>query len=469
MAKRIALVRYPPAYFLSFEQALKQVGFEVFWINALRSDSLFLLKHEVPGQNVLDTSAFSPSDYSLEECRARLARLEGPDLPRIHDLVMMDRNLRYVGSELAIKYLGHLERVVTEFLRENRICLVTSWRDSALQLLTMLVCHKVNIPWIAPTRARIPQELYGFCERHDTERLIRFRDVTTDDREWAQSFLKEFTKNAVRPGERRTARQFRDVLRMVPWHIEAFVYELKKSLVDAGTKYARYTIPKLVHMYMRRRVNLAMYSLFPPYRPPMREPYCFFGLHTQPESSIDVIGSYFSDQVALITFIARSIPITHELYVKVHPQDVDGQPLSFYRTISRIPGVRLIDFRVDTRELIRRAAIVFTISGTVGYEAGLMGKAVVTFAKNFFNGLPTIHYCSDPTSLPQLISELLEKRSAMNEVLVLDFLASLKSACFDGEVSRAWKSDKLSTLDLERLKSTYLTIANYWSERRPTI
>lgn len=30
-------------------------------------------------------------------------------------------------------------------------------------------------------------------------------------------------------------------------------------------------------------------------------------------------GSFFFDQIALITFIARSLPVTHELYVKVLP------------------------------------------------------------------------------------------------------------------------------------------------------
>jgi hypothetical protein len=465
MDKRIALVRYPPAYFLPFEQALKEVGFEVFWVNALRSDSLFLLRRGVQKQNVLDTSAFALSDYSLGECRARLARLEGPDLPRIHDLIMMDRNLRSVGSELAIKYLGHLERVVTAFLRENRISLVTSWRDSALQLLTMLICRKINIPWIVPTRVRIPQELYAFCERHDTEGLIQFRDVTADDREWAKGFLDEFDRRAMRPALKMAARKFQEVLRMLPGHARAFTYEFTKSLADAGTRYARYAILDLVRMYIRRRVNMAMYYLFPPYAPPRQQPFCFFGLHTQPESSIDVSGSYFSDQIALITFIARSLPVTHELYVKVHPTDVDGKRHSFYRQISRIPGVRLIDFRIDSRELIRRADIVFTLSGTVGYEAGLMGKAVVAFAKNFFNCLPTVRYCSDPTDLPHLIKELLDKPSERNEALVVECLASLKAAGFEGEVSRAWNDEPLSTLDLERLKSTYLRVFNHFGKR----
>jgi hypothetical protein len=464
MNKRIALVRYPPEYFVPFEQALKAVGFEVFWINALRSDSEFLLTRGAHRENVLDTSAFSPSDYSLEDCRVRLARLEAPGLPRIHDVIMMDRHLRRVGSDLAIKYLGHLERIVTGFFQGNRISLVTSWRDSALQILSMLICRKMQIPWVVPTRIRIPQDLYGFCESHHTEGLIQFRGTSPEDRVWAKQFLGEFRSKALRPGLKMAARTFQDVLRMLPLHAGSFVYEFKKSLADAGTTYARYALPELVRMYARRRINMAMYYLFPPYRAPRQYPFCFFGLNTQPESSIDVIGSYFSDQIALVTVIARSLPVTHELYVKVHPTDVDGKPHSFYRQISRIPGVRLIDFRVDSRDLIRKADIVFTLSGTVGYEAGLMGKAVVAFAKNFFNCLPTVHYCSDPTDLPGLIKQVLLGPSQQSDALVIECLANFRAASFDGEVSRAWNDQPLSLADLEGLKSAYLKVFHHFDK-----
>ena len=466
--KRIALVNYTPSYFLPFGQALEQTGFETYWVNSLHSDALFLSKHGIPVNRNLDTTAFDPSTLSLEECRTRLSLLEGEDRPRINDIIMMDRLLRTRKYDYAIKYLGHLEKVVTAFLQDNRIALVSSGRDTALQLLTMLICRRLSIPWVVPTRVRIPQEMYGFCQRHDTEGLIRFREVTSEDRAWAERFLDDFSKKSLRPALKKSARGLVDVLRLLPVHARAFVREIQKSIVDSDSYYVRYTIPSLIRMYIRRRINLLKYVLFTPYADVGNGPFCLYAMHTQPESSIDVVGSYFSDQMALITFISRSLPISHELYVKIHPTDVDGQTLAYYRRIAKIPGVRLIGHAVDSRDLLQQTSLVFTVSGTIAYEAGLMGKPVVTFARNFFNNMPTIHFCDAPPRLMALVDSLLDSEvpGDIHDQLI-EFLAGLRASSFDGEVNRSWDREggsptSLAEKDLATLQTAYDHLYHYW-------
>lgn len=456
--KRIALVGYTPDYFQSFGQALKQAGFEVYWINSLRSGTQYLLDRYVSPAHVLDTTGFNPSAYDLAECRRRLAKLETGDGPRVHDIILMDRFLRKKSQDFAIKYLGHLERVVSAYLTVNHITLVTSGRDSALQILTMLVCRYLDIPWVVPTRARVPQEMYGFCQRHDTEGLIRLREMTSEDRAWAENFLRSFETKALKPALKKSTRGLGDVMHLLPMHARAFAYELKKSLTDRGNDYARYTILSLIRMYLRRRINLLGYTLSPPYTDPGKTPFCLYALHTQPESSIDVVGSYFSDQIALITFIARSLPVTHELYVKVHPSDVDGKSISFYQRIAQISGVRLISHGVDSRDLLQRASVVFALSGTIAYEAGLIGKPVVVFARNYFNALPTLYFCDAPPMLPRLISDLLDAVPPPDwREKVLDFLSGLRASCFDGELNRTYGTSilPLSSEDLSALHQAY--------------
>src|SRR5207249_203047 len=134
-----------------------------------------------------------------------------------------------------------------------------------------------------------------------------------------------------------------------------------------------------------------------------------------------------SDQFALITLIARSLPVSHDLYVKIHPTDVDGRSLSWFRRIAAIPGVRLINYDVSSRALVERASIVFTLTGTIGYEAALLGKTVITFAKNFYNGLPTVRYCDTPTGLPSLIAASLEHHPTADlDERAIEFLTELK-------------------------------------------
>lgn len=459
--KRIGLIGYTPDYFLGFGRALEQAGFEAFWINSRRSDCEYLRQCGVPEKSFLDTATFDPSAHSLEECKAALSVLDSGDGPRINDIILMDRILRKKPYEFAILYLAHLQRVVAKFIIRHDIKLVTSGRDTALQLLTMQICRHLSVAWVVPTRVRIPQEMYGFCQSHHTESLLRFREITPDDRAWAANFLSEFSEKSLRPALKKSVRGFGDVLRLLPVHAKVFLREARKARIDVKNDYSRYTIPSLMRMYLVRRLNLFHYNVSPPYRAPSDKPFCLYAMHTQPESSIDVVGSYFSDQTTLITFIARSLPVNHELYVKIHPTDVDGRSLSFYSGITRIPGVRLISHAVDSRELIVRASIIFSISGTIAYEAGLMGKPAITFARNFFNKLPTVFYCEAPPHLPNLIASLLtkERQQHIREQL-LDFLAEIRASSFDGEVNRTYGTDisPLSDDDILVLKQAYVAL-----------
>jgi hypothetical protein len=465
-SKRIALAGYPAVYFLHFARSLEEVGFDVHWICALTAEAQYLRTSGVPSDHILDVNLdFDRHGSQAEGARERLRRLESADQPTVNDIILMDRILSRKSPDFSIRYMDHLGCSISAFLEGRRIAMISSWRDTALQLMTMLVCKKRGIGFVIPTRARIPQEMYGFCTSHHTADFVKLRDVEDADRKWAADFLHEFENRGVRPALKIAARGLSDVMRMLPVHARTFTYELRRSLRDAGNDYARYPITRLVAMYLRRKANLLAYKLVRPSQASLAddEPFCLYALHTQPESSIDVVGSFFSDQVGLIRNIARSLPATHMLYVKVHPTDVDGKTLAFYRAIKSIPSVKLIDFSVDSRRLLERASLLFALTGTIAYEAGLLGKPVIVFAKNFFNDLPTIHYCDSPPALPALIERLLVSGVPDQTTLrprTLAFLARLRASCHDGEVSRSHISHRtyLTPTDLQTTQCAYLSL-----------
>jgi hypothetical protein len=462
--KRIALIGYSPAtYFQRFGQTLEDAGFEVYWVHITRSaaidhKSIFL----IPSTKILDTTAhFYPDLSDVERCKKELAALECGAGPRINDIILMDRILRIKSNTFALCYLNHLQHILSKFFIENGIALASSGRDSALQMISMLVCKKLNILWVAPTRVRIPQEMYMFTTGHETSSILNIRVPTNEDRLWAEDFLEHFNSSPIKPALKLSARSVLDTIKLVPKHAKVFLSLIIASHKESGNDYSRYTISCIIMMYLKRRFNLIMFKLLRPFSSPGKQPFCLYALHTQPESSIDVAGSHFSDQIALITFISRALPVSHELYVKVHPTDVDGKSLFFYKKIARLPGVKLINYDVDSKKLVKKAAIIFTLTGTIGYEAGLMGKKVVTFAKNYYNSMPTIHYCDSPPKLSALIESLLEARppEKLNESIIA-FLANLKAQSFMGEFNRMFLSEqtKLTTNDLNTLVDAYNSV-----------
>lgn len=472
--RRIALVGYPAEYFLPFAKALESKGFEVFWVSVLNADARHLERNGVSSGHVLNVNAgFQPGTKSLEECGRELATFENDSDPKINDIILMDRLISRKNWRFSVQYLHHVATSVSRFYQQNEIGLVSSWRDTAVQMVSMLAARREGIPFVIPTRIRIPQEIYGFCTAHHTESFIPLRAPDTRDVEWANQFLLAFQSRGVAPALKKATRNFSDILRLMPSHLRAFSYEFRRSFADVGNDYTRYPISRLLAMYLTRRVNLVRYKLRNPAERDVLpdQQYCLYTLHTQPESSIDVQGSYFSNQIELIRHIIRSLPATHRLYVKVHPTDVDGKPLEYYRSIKQIPGVVLVDYSVDTRTLLKNASIVFALTGTIAYEAGLLHKPVVVFARNYFNALPTIHRCDAPTQLPALVGKLLSDYTPPPDYRdrTVSFLAALRASCFDGEVSRTYgaSNEGLRQSDLEELQRAYETVyAALMPERR---
>jgi hypothetical protein len=463
--RNIAFINHPVEYkepMLEFCRALEVGGLKAFPVCILASDAQFLVrKLGMDRSRVLDVNEqFVSGAVDVATCRANLSELEKYGGPRILDIMHMDRHLRKKGTDFALQYLEHVHRVMVEFFKRNDIALVVSGIDSALQLMSMMVCRSLGIPWVVSTRLRIPVDEYGFCVDHEQRRFLSFRRVCLDDRLYAEKILAEFEERHVLPAALLTARNLSDVVRLLGPHFKVFCDLLRRAYFDRKNDYSRYPISEIVMMYLRRRYNMLRYSLSKPFRDLGEGRYCLYAMHRQPESSIDVAGSFFSDQFALIALIAKSLPVGYELYVKVHQDDIDGWPLEFYQKIGRIPGVRLIHYGHRSRGLVESAAVVFTLAGTIGLEAGLLGKPVITFSKSFYNTLPTVYYCECPPRLPGLIDQVLlsvdGSRSALRS-RILDFLAHHRTCSFTGEFNRAYgeRPSLLRDEDYATLRGAY--------------
>lgn len=467
--KNIALIGFPGDYFYGFYQGLKEAGFEVYWVSTTKSMHNGLLKNQkIEAKYLLNPlegfSEKNSAEISIETLRIELAKYESDGLPLMNDIILMDRILRNKSSDTALRFLYHVIQQMESFFKVNNITLINSGRDSSIQLASMVLGKKMGIPWVVPTRMRIPRDMYGFCTTHESDHFINFNNPETANIEWASSFLNEYRTGNFKPQLKIAATSFLDVFKILPIHLKVLLRRFREYFDDRGNDYTRYTILNLIVMYLKRRRNMILVKLARPFQSPGTNPFALYNLHTQPESSIDVMASFFSDQINLIKSIVRSLPCSHELYVKVHPTDVDGKTIDFFRQILAIPSVRLIHYGYDTKELLHKASIVFSLTGTVSIEAGLRGIPVVTLAKNFFNPLPTLYYCSDIKQLPELVKRILSQSPDSNiDAKIIEFLAKMKASSFEGEINRMYGSDPgdLTRKDIEMLKVAYNQLYNH--------
>ena len=122
----------------------------------------------------------------------------------------------------------------------------------------------------------------------------------------------------------------------------------------------------------------------------VNETYFLLPLHFQPESSTSVNAMYYDNQYEFIKNTAFSLPIGTTLYVKDHPNGIGFLSMDFYKRLKRIPNVKYINPLVQTKELIQNSQGIITLTSTMGYEALLMNKPVITLGKVFYNYHP---YC----------------------------------------------------------------------------
>jgi len=158
--------------------------------------------------------------------------------------------------------------------------------------------------------------------------------------------------------------------------------------------------------------------------PKKNEDFAFYPLSFEPEMFLLLYAPFATDQLYLIKQLARSLPLYYKLYVKEHPSMVGYRTRKFYRELKKIPNVKLIHPKTISFDLMRRAKLVATVTGTAGWEALFFKKPVITFGYNFFNKLSMVRYCQNTRELPYLVKEQLENYR-YQETEFVNFIAAL--------------------------------------------
>jgi Capsule polysaccharide biosynthesis protein len=105
--------------------------------------------------------------------------------------------------------------------------------------------------------------------------------------------------------------------------------------------------------------------------------FIYYPLQFSPESSINTPAPYFLDQMRAIDALRFAMPSDHVLVVKEHPACAEMRPVKFIRHIRNLPGVIVIKSSVPSVEIMKRATLTATVTGTAALEAFLLGRPAI--------------------------------------------------------------------------------------------
>lgn len=153
--------------------------------------------------------------------------------------------------------------------------------------------------------------------------------------------------------------------------------------------------------------------------------YVFVPLHTEPEISLLVQSRPFLNQIEVIRNISHSLPVGWLTLVKEHPASVGKRPFSYYRKMVQIPNVRLVDPSMNSKAVVEHAHLVATIAGSIGFEALIRAKPVITFGNSHYDMLPRtmVRRVDALSRLEQELNDLLA-HYAYDEHAMVSFLAA---------------------------------------------
>lgn len=366
---------YKTDVFVEIAKVLELENVKAFWIipNRKQYESL---KTMFPDNQLLYIGKKEVLAYENNETHIDL---------KINELVYGDRVLREESKTWTFDYLLKLQQLVYNFIASNGIQFVFGEVTWAHELVIHRLINKVKAlkcEYLNPHTIRIPNGRFAF-----------FKDEF-------QSNIKEVPNSSVIKGsivklEKPSYLAINDKLIAKKGTLKHNLVLIKNFILrtnqDANDP-TLYSSPltqfkiRVAEVYNRflfkRFISETLVEALP-----KNKKQVLFTLHKQPEASIDVIGRYYESQLDLITNIWRILPEDYILLIKEHSNAIGDRNLKFYKTVKQLRNTYLIDNKADSHKLLETVECVFTVSGTIAYEAGLINKKAFTFAPAFFNKL----------------------------------------------------------------------------------
>lgn len=97
-------------------------------------------------------------------------------------------------------------------------------------------------------------------------------------------------------------------------------------------------------------------------------------------------GNAGADDFATMLYTALNENPLADIWIKVHPDVLQGKKAGYYQQLDAIPRVRLLADDVSPQSLLRHVSRVYVVTSQYGFEALMAGKPVTCFGQPWYAG-----------------------------------------------------------------------------------
>ncbi len=396
------LQTYESEFYGVVGRELEHRGHEVTHVTESRHAARLLRAQGVDARCLRDVIVEAGSPVSLEE---EVRRIEAAyPIPHLRDVYRTDWPCRGRSEEWCMR------RTVDDFRALERIfdevrpdVVLPEVGNETIRVASHLIAGSRGIPvlFILHTIFPKPLRVYADTLHAPIAPAGELRDLSADEREEVESFRRAFTAAAEPIREHRR-------VPLEPRRVKVFAGHVRRKVTeDRDNAYLRpwRLLRQNLSEWVRARMARPFYDRLEPGRP-----FVYFPLHVTDDYKITRIIPHCVDQASLVEQIADALPQGHDLVLKEHPMSLGRNSLKLLRRLRTRPNVRLVGPYTNTHELIERSEAVAVISSTVGLEALLYDKPVLTLGQPYYAGFGVTLDVESFSELHRAVPELLHFR-----------------------------------------------------------
>ena len=357
---------------------------------------------------------------------AEVARIEATyDIPSLRDVYLADSACSGRPEawclERAVRTFCVLEQAF-EAVRPD--VLVPEVGSETMRSVAQLVAEQRGVDFMMLFYTIFPRPLRLFVNTAHAPIVdqAELRELDDAERREVEAFIARYTERRkptlAHRRSRVTPRTLRDFFR----HIRVAATEERDNEYLRPQRFVKnYAVQNV-----RRRLTRPLYE-------PVDNgdrPFVYFPLHVTDDFKVKKIIPHCVDQSYLIKQVAMSLPQGYDVVLKEHPVSLGRNPVSMLRDLASVPNVRLVDPYTNSHELIQRAEAVVVISSTVGLEALLYGRPVLTMGKPFYSGFGVTLDIESFADIRRAVPEVLRFRPDRERIL--RFLHASMRSTYDG-------------------------------------
>lgn len=372
------LQTYESEFYGTVGEELSRIGHGVVHVTVSRAAARTLRERGIQARCLMDEiEALPPCDLAAERSRIEATY----PIPHIRDVYRADWPLAGASEEDAIRRtVDHVRALERIFDAERPDVVVPEVGNETIRVASHLIGLERGIPVLfllytifpAPLRLYVDTLHAPICEPAD------LRPLAPAEAAEVEQFRRAFIERA------EPIRRHRRV--PLEWRrVKLFVGHLRRNAgEDRDNEYLEpwHLFGANVGEWLRARVARPFYDPLAQSRP-----FVYFPLHVTDDYKIRRIIPHCEDQLSLVEQVADALPPGIDLVLKEHPMSVGRNSLRLLRRLKARPNVRLVGPYASSHDLVQQADAVAVISSTVGLEALLYGKPVLTLGQPFYGGL----------------------------------------------------------------------------------